>query len=305
VKYLLEDGVVIPDCVQERKTFVQGELVGDDSDESWEEGIDSENKENDPLAHTCERSFPEVDRAIQSAIDDFGSVFPKLNWSAPRDATWISADSTLRCESVEEVYLLLKASDFIMHDLTMAFDSCEDRLESRPPQFDLALRKWKHISTSTEFRCFVQDKRLIGACQRDHCNYFPFMRSYIETARSQIDNFFTESIRNVFSLQNYIFDVYIDGRTRVWLVDINPFSVVTDPLLFDWEDLAQLHSDTSSSPETSDVTAAPWPIRFVENPTQIRPSLSMTTRFPRDLIDLSNADVIRDFARAQSNGELN
>lgn len=31
-------------------------------------------------------------------------------------------------------------------------------------------------------------------------------------------------------------DVYIDSRSRVWLLDINPFSAVTDSLLFDWSE---------------------------------------------------------------------
>lgn len=31
-------------------------------------------------------------------------------------------------------------------------------------------------------------------------------------------------------------DVYIDNRSRVWLLDINPFSAVTDSLLFDWSE---------------------------------------------------------------------
>lgn len=31
-------------------------------------------------------------------------------------------------------------------------------------------------------------------------------------------------------------DVYVDNRSRVWLLDINPFSGVTDSLLFDWSE---------------------------------------------------------------------
>lgn len=31
-------------------------------------------------------------------------------------------------------------------------------------------------------------------------------------------------------------DVYVDNRSRVWLLDINPFSSVTDSLLFDWSE---------------------------------------------------------------------
>lgn len=31
-------------------------------------------------------------------------------------------------------------------------------------------------------------------------------------------------------------DVYVDSRSRVWLLDINPFAAVTDSLLFDWSE---------------------------------------------------------------------
>ena len=37
-----------------------------------------------------------------------GDVFPKLNWSAPRDAAWISFDKTMKCKLVTDVLLLLK-----------------------------------------------------------------------------------------------------------------------------------------------------------------------------------------------------
>jgi len=52
-------------------------------------------------------------------IEDFdGAVFPKLNWSSPKDATWISTTGTLKCETVSEIFLLLKSSDYITHDLS-------------------------------------------------------------------------------------------------------------------------------------------------------------------------------------------
>ena len=85
-------------------------------------------------------SFPELTQQISSAIESLGgSVLPKLNWSSPRvrcvcvrerdregpyiphhlqDATWISPGNSLRCTCPAEIFLLLKSSDFIAHDLT-------------------------------------------------------------------------------------------------------------------------------------------------------------------------------------------
>lgn len=52
-------------------------------------------------------------------------VVPKLDWSAPKDATWISATNSMECRTPNDVYLL-KSSNFITHDLEQAFDGCED-----------------------------------------------------------------------------------------------------------------------------------------------------------------------------------
>ena len=65
--------------------------------------------------------FPDFDQQIKNAIEDLGGkVFPKLNWSSPRDASWIGLNASLHCFSVQDVYLLLKSSSFISHDLTEA-----------------------------------------------------------------------------------------------------------------------------------------------------------------------------------------
>ena len=90
-------------------------------------------EENEPAP-----SFPELTQQISSAIELLGgAVLPKLNWSSPRvrreggrererpyfpnhlqDATWISPGNSLRCTCPAEIFLLLKSSDFIAHDLT-------------------------------------------------------------------------------------------------------------------------------------------------------------------------------------------
>ena len=63
-------------------------------------------------------SFPEFTSQMKSAIDSLGGeVFCKLNWSAPRDATWISLGNSLKCTTPAQVYLLLKSSEFVQHDL--------------------------------------------------------------------------------------------------------------------------------------------------------------------------------------------
>jgi hypothetical protein len=111
-----------------------------------------------------------LEKEIEQTIAEFGGeVFPKLNWSSPRDASWIAATNTLKCQNVSDIFLLLKSSDFIAHDLAHAYEDCSDAaaegaegVRERPETMDLVLRKWFDLAPSMEFRCFVRDNKLIG-----------------------------------------------------------------------------------------------------------------------------------------------
>ena len=60
----------------------------------------------------------EFEEKVNKIIASFdGAVFPKLNWSSPKDAAWINFGSTLKCTSATDILVLLKASDFINHDI--------------------------------------------------------------------------------------------------------------------------------------------------------------------------------------------
>ena len=82
-----------------------------------------------------------------------------------QDASWIlPASSPLKCTSPSDVYLLLKSSDFITHDLN--HDSVFEGCDSRPPpeeyRLELVLRKWYPVDRSRELRCFVRQNVLLG-----------------------------------------------------------------------------------------------------------------------------------------------
>lgn len=87
---------------------------------------DDADEEADPSV-----AWKELHEKIHSTITELdGSVVPKLNWSAPKDATWIAATNSMECQVPNDIYLLLKGSDFITHDLDHAFDDCEDQSHS-------------------------------------------------------------------------------------------------------------------------------------------------------------------------------
>lgn len=85
----------------------------------------------------------------------------------------------MKCTLPSEVYMLLKSSDFILHDVSeeSVFENClseEGPVLSCPNyELELVLRKWYHVDPSREFRCFVRGGKLIGAlCYSSLCACF-------------------------------------------------------------------------------------------------------------------------------------
>lgn len=104
----------------------------------------------------------------------------------------------LKCQTPADVYLLLKSSDFITHDLDHAFETCidvnsvdttghvppeadlvalterigfgdnpdenakEDEAQNGQNELELVLKKWYDIPKSQEWRCFVRERQLLG-----------------------------------------------------------------------------------------------------------------------------------------------
>lgn len=75
------------------------------------------------------------------------------------------AGPPLKCVNPNEVYLLLKSSDFITHDLEYAYEDCtvdDVTDQSKSTQYHLVLKKWFEMPRSHEFRCFVRSRTLRG-----------------------------------------------------------------------------------------------------------------------------------------------
>lgn len=226
VDYLRADGIVLPP---------EDRVPGDDE---WDDFSDDEEEPSDPSLE-----WPDIHTQVKNTVKDFGKVTPKMNWSAPKDATWMSATNDLQCSTASDVYLLLKSSDFITHDLEHAFDDCvPDNESSTQPEipYHLVLRKYVNFNPALEFRCFVRDRALICMCQRDQ-NHFDFLFPMRDGLRGTIQKFFDENLKDTFPDPNFAFDVYIPPpHQRVWLIDINPWAERTDPLLFSWLEILNM-----------------------------------------------------------------
>ncbi|CAO3635228.1 unnamed protein product [Cunninghamella blakesleeana] len=279
IDYLNADGIYLPKDGQPMAASTIEEL--DSENEAEYENTTEE--ENIP-------QFPDIEQAIRKTIEEYGAVFPKLNWSSPRDAAWISATQTLKCTSPFDVYLLLKSSDFINHDLNHAFENCDEQQQQLDYSYHLILRKWHDLQPSLEFRCFVKHKELIGITQRD-MTYYDFLPTISDELETKIYEFFEDYVRDGFDADQYVFDVYIQqDHRKVWLLDFNPFSPTTDSLLYNWDELLKFDTDLQE-PE----------FRIIGSETEANGLTCTAPRFasnmvPKDVIDLSDGKSIAEFA---------
>ena len=178
-----------------------------------------------------------------------GKVVPKLNWSAPKDATFMSATNDMFCSSANDVYLLLKSSDFVTHDLDHAFDDTFEDGSAPPIPYHLVLRKAFNLNPALEFRCFVRNKTLLAISQRE-MNYFAFLFELRPSLLDKIRTFLRDHVLPNFPDKSFVFDVYIPPpHDRVWLIDINPWAPRTDPLLFSWLEMLQMAGPEDGKPD--------------------------------------------------------
>lgn len=254
LSYLRSDGIVLPPEGNNRAA-----LAEDDSGVYSFSDSDTE-EQPDPSVE-----WHEIHTQIKETIAELGGrVVPKLNWSAPKDATWISATNDMQCRTANDIYLLLKSSDFVTHDLQHALDDCESEaeattttepssktLDTQNIPYHLVLRKYFNLNPSLEFRCFVRNRILLCMCQRD-LNHFDFLFPMRDSLRARIQSFFDEKLKDTFPDPNFVFDVYIPPpHERVWLIDINPWAIRTDPLLFSWMEILNMKDPTGVKEEES------------------------------------------------------
>ncbi|XP_058208575.1 uncharacterized protein LOC131321693 [Rhododendron vialii] len=254
--------------------------------EEEEDFVVSEGSGDESEKNSSPPSFPELEFQIKESIETLGgAVFPKLNWSSPKDSAWISSTGTLKCTSFSEIALLLRSSVSLVHDLCHAYDSCINKTSSRPSNFFLALRKWApSLRPEMEFRCFVCVHQLVGISQREVTGFYPSICEQKNELKMAIQEFFTDEVRLKFDLENYTFDVYVREDGRVKLLDFNPWGAFTLPLLFTWEELGKDSEDGNT-----------LEFRMVESQCGVRPGLK--TAVPYDYLDTSEGSGWDQFLR--------
>ncbi|KAJ2723063.1 hypothetical protein GGI07_002890 [Coemansia sp. Benny D115] len=231
VEYLLSDGFVLPDDAGPASYGNKFEEDSSDEASEWSDDGEEEAKLTVDVSSTVEE--------IRKAIEELGGkVFPRMNWSAPTDASWMSADNTLQCQTPSEVFALLKGSDKVVGDADKGRYLDQQTLGHWEPE--LVLKQWCNLLPSMEFRGFVRNGQLIGISQIDmqHYEFLEDMAAEIET---EIKHLFDKHVCNAIESQNYCFDVYVtQDSTRAYVVDIEPWTQSVDTILFGWAELLTL-----------------------------------------------------------------
>ncbi|KAJ7459811.1 D123-domain-containing protein [Mycena latifolia] len=289
--YLHSDGVHVPEGSDD---LPAESTLSDDEDE--------EEEESDNEGETRRRfAFPELDSQIRACISTYGAVFPKLNFSSPKDASWIlPASSPLKCTSPADVYMLLKSSDFITHDLSAesVFDGCSSG--PCPYELELVLRKWYPVDRSRELRCFVRQNTLLGISQRD-TNYYDFLND--EATRtgivSTVRDFWETRIRPRWDApHDYTFDLLLTrDLSRGHILDFNPYASRTDPLLFTYDELHALSLvPPVREPELRVIDSRAHPAATSNAPVH------QHNMIPFEALSLSSGRDVQEFADAWEEG---
>jgi D123 len=311
----------------------QSTSVSDDNGEENNDTIDNGRKSSDDnltidgKSKESLHSFLDLNQTIENAIDVLyanyditdesdKAVFPKLNWSSPKDAVWVN-NGSMKCCTAGDIYMLLKASDFcsydmnyIIPDLTVDITSTSSTQEdihrivsdgtkefSFRPKLQLCIKKWCNLYPSQEFRCFIRKQQLIAICQRHDAVHWPHLTEiniqddYSNLIANFVEDIVEPNIRaseELSMLINYVLDVYIDRKNTVWLVDINVWAHRTDALLFTWSELR--HMGTASSAD-DDTESSYIVFKVIETSKQIRSDPLSSYKTPIDTILMTNTSV--------------
>lgn len=234
------------------------EANSDNEYSDWSEDEDGDTDESQSVDAKKDptEGFEDLHREIQRVVEEFKAVAPKLNWSAPKDCTWIMINNTMRCDSASDVYLMLNSSDHITHDLDFPFEdtTANGSNEGSDVEYELVLRKWQEINPALEFRVFVRDQEIVGKSQRD-LNYYDYLQQLIidNKINDKINRFIYKEVIPKFGNRSFIVDIYCPRPfDNVMIIDINPFTRITDSILYTWnelltdkEDLIRLITETN------------------------------------------------------------
>ncbi|XBW35961.1 hypothetical protein QEN19_001534 [Hanseniaspora menglaensis] len=287
VTFLLQDNI---------KLKYDGNLEFNDNDEFSDWSSDEESNDNssdaaDPISSYVDPAidFFEVNNFISNSFKKSEKLTPRFNWSAPKDSVWILPyNNTMLTYTNEDVYLLLKGSNYIMHDLIYPYENVKGAENGDVNNHSLILREWiDDINPSMEFRCFIKNGLIVGISQRDIRTEYCYLNDIVGDLKIKIENFVESVFKPTFfdseeleengsEGQNAVIDMYLNLDTNyIKLIDVNPFCRSTEPLLFSWNELITKN------------TKEDYEFRLGENNTKLGARDHSENQIPLEIFDAS------------------
>ncbi|UXI18822.1 hypothetical protein NH340_JMT04765 [Sarcoptes scabiei] len=293
IEYLLSDGIILPESCNSEQIH-HNSIANDccyDEEQFVSEVLENQTESRDECGDDLQViEFPSIEKQLRRCLRKFQHVFIKLNWSSCEDSCWMHATRT-KCSDLTSIFLLLKSSDKIVHDLTDPFEGCEDsdRINREVFNYELIVRKWIEINPSMEFRCFIVNQTIVAISQRDVRTYYEHIAKEQSIIVQDIFEFFNNRIRAKFPLHNYVIDVFRPDINSIVLIDVNVFGPLTDSLLFDWEELIAI----SNRNDLDNLSSLPE-FRFIENHCGIQPQRFEYNSLPLDVLNGNISNVFDD-----------
>jgi hypothetical protein len=265
-----DDGEEWGDEPKHDNPFATSRLGGNTSDDdssSSDEDENNEGQQKETSSISSNFTFPHITTQIQAAFKTLkgGPIFPKLDWSSPKDAKWVNGNS-LKCCTPEDVLALMKSSDFVLHDVTeVGFNLSVSPDKSY--EHNLVLRKYVDIEGSSEFRVFISplNQRVVAISQRDTTTAYPYLIGQESNLRRLIVQFHADVVKVGFRdimksfrghtveaegageeeeetvVDGYVMDVSVDAtKGKVTIVDFNVWGGSTEATLFSWGEILEL-----------------------------------------------------------------
>ncbi|KAK9172008.1 D123 family protein [Cryptosporidium meleagridis] len=250
------------------------------------------------LSESSKKCLEYINKSIRENKEFFSLGFvPKFTWSTPTDATWINSNRNICCKTLEELFILLKASTKVSEDI--------DRAKEGKISNVLLLREYiPTLDEMFEFRVFIggrnpySEYKILGISQKHICYYYKELSENFKLRtriKSSIMEFFLyskkELILELFDIFNSMciaFDIYISNykeKLSILIIDVQPLLHVS-PLLFNLFEL-KLNLLTEEGTEFGyDI------LRTTENNStkNMINNSSLKGFIPDDLLSVSNSD---------------
>ena len=133
--------------------------------------------------------------------------------------------------------------------------------------------------------------------QRDPTKCYPFLVNQKNKYKPLVETFFDEYILNIFPDENYSFDIYIDRKNRIWLLDFNVYSRATDALLFTWDKILKFNVVVDEKNHEQ------HEFRIVMDESQVKSSQLTMHKVPAEFVN-NPKNFIEEFVDKYRNGEI-